>query len=51
MAKSANINVRVDQAVKDRLQEICEKEHRTQAEQIAYWIENYKSDKESGKDA
>lgn len=47
MVKTTNINIRVTQETKDRLQEICDKEHRTQAEQISYWIENYKEKKES----
>ena len=42
MNKEANINVRVDQESKERFLAICQKEHRSQSEQIIYWIENYK---------
>lgn len=42
MAKKEAISVRVSFDTKEKLLAICEQEHRTQSEQISYWIENYK---------
>lgn len=41
MNKEANINIRVDQESKEKFLEICRKEHRSQSEQIIYWIEQH----------
>jgi len=46
MAKKEAISVRVSEEIKAKFIAICEKEHRTQPEQIAYWVENYKRDNE-----
>lgn len=37
--KSTQINVRISPTLKKQFQQICLAEHRSQAEQIAYWIE------------
>lgn len=44
--KPSNINVRVSDDIKEKFLQICEKERRSQSEQIAYWIDNYKLEKE-----
>lgn len=41
--KDTRIHVRINQEIKDKLVKICEEEHRSQSEQIAYWILNHKS--------
>lgn len=46
MTKDSALYIRIDQTIKDKLNEICKREHRTQSEQISYWIENYKLEKE-----
>ena len=48
MAKKEAISVRVSEEIKAKFLSICEKEHRTQPEQIAYWIENYKQKEDGG---
>jgi len=40
--KTSKINIRISDDLKERFLKICEKERRSQTEQIAYWIENYK---------
>ena len=40
--KSDHLNMRINPEIKERLNLICQQEHRSQAEQIEYWIENYK---------
>lgn len=44
--KPSNINIRIADDLKEKFLKICEKERRSQTEQIAYWIENYKLEKE-----
>lgn len=50
MAKDSALYIRIDQTIKDKLNEICKREHRTQSEQISYWIENYKLNTEESKE-
>ncbi|HZK71095.1 MAG TPA: ribbon-helix-helix protein, CopG family [Clostridia bacterium] len=40
--KDTYIHIRVTQELKDKLNEICKDEHRSQSEQIAYMVEHYK---------
>jgi predicted DNA-binding protein len=40
--KDTYIHIRVSQEIKDKLNKICKDEHRSQSEQIAYWIESHK---------
>ena len=49
--KSAHLNIRINPELKEKFNQICEQEHRSQAQQIEYWIENYKfKDKEKDKE-
>ena len=50
MAKDHDIYIRVEKDIKEKLKEICKKEHRTQSDQISYWIENYKLNTEESKE-
>ena len=40
--KTANITVRATPETKAKLEQICKQEHRSQADQIAYWVEKHK---------
>jgi len=49
--KSDHIHIRINSTLKEKFNQICEQEHRSQAQQIEYWIENYKfKDKEKDKE-
>lgn len=48
--KSDHLNMRISPEFKEKLNLICQQEHRTQSAQIEYWIENYKLEDEKEND-
>ena len=40
--KSDNLHIRIDPAMKEKLNQICQQEHRTQSAQVEYWISQFK---------
>ena len=40
--KSDNLHIRIDPIMKEKLNQICQQEHRTQSAQVEYWVSQFK---------
>jgi len=48
--KTEKISARVSPEAKDKLDKICQQEHRSQGAQIEYWISQFKLNEEKDED-